>query len=436
MGRPGILIIDDNIHFSESLSRLLKGKGFHVFSSANSKEAFKLLSEERINYILLDVQLGREYGPDVLKVIIDRYSSIPVIMLTGFGTIESAVTSIKMGAYDYVQKPVKLNKLLGILDNAGMSNDAAPPEGNEVQFVSINPLVLEMRKTAERIAPTDIPVLIFGENGTGKEVLADFIQSRSGRREGKYIKINCASFSETLLDNELFGHEKGAYTGADKTYKGVFEKADGGTLFLDEIGEMPISVQSKVLRVLQNKELYRLGGEDLIHIDIRIIAATNRNLEDAISKKMFRQDLYYRLNAAMINIPPLRERMEDIEPLMETFVSFFTGKHGILEKRISTEVLELLHNHKWPGNIRELKNLADYAVALSRDDLIKRNDLPPHFLAQIGSLLKGSLLERTEKDVILQELKKCKFNKKKAAQALAMSRSTLYSKLRKYDISG
>lgn len=430
-----VLVIDDNLSFSRSLEHLLKGKGFRVYIASNSMEGLGILATEEIDYVLLDVQLGEEYGPEVLTVLKEKYSDIPVVMLTGFGTIESAVASIKIGAFDYIQKPVKLQRLLDIFENVQRQKAERQNRQPSFSFMTRSPCIEEILGTTERIAPTNIPVLLYGENGTGKEVLADYIQSLSGRRDGPYVKINCASFSDTLLENELFGHERGAYTGAENLYKGVFEKADGGTLFLDEIGDMPLSVQSRVLRVLQNNELYRLGGENLVKVDIRIIAATNRDLEEAIAGRTFRQDLYYRLNAAIISLPPLRDRKEDIQFLAESFLDAHLSDSRSEKRSFSDEVLDLFQRHQWPGNVRELKNLVGYAAALSTGSEICRDDLPPRFLSQWEDGPKGSLLDRTERELILRELKRWNFNKKKAAESLSMSRSTLYSKLRKYEFS-
>jgi len=390
-----------------------------------------------IELILLDVRLGDESGPDVLIKIKAKYPVIPIVMLTGFGTIESAVDSIKQGAFDYIQKPVQFSKLQKVLSNAlnkkELDKDKEVAQNNSI--LSRDRKTLEILETLDKLAPTNIPILIHGENGTGKEMFAEYIQSHSSRKDSVFVKINCASFSDTLLDNELFGHDKGAYTGADTAYKGVFEKADGGTLFLDEIGDMPLSVQSKVLRVLQNKELFRLGGEYIIKVDIRIIAATNKNLEELIIEHKFRQDLYYRLNAALITIPSLHERREDIPSLADFFIDCYALENNKNIKGLSGDVLETLYNHNWPGNIRELKNLLSYAVAVSKNRCVEMEDLPLNFLNKNGGSDSANLLKQTEKEILLKELKRCNFNKKKVAETLKISRGTLYSKLKKYEIS-
>ena len=429
-----ILIIDDNEQFCESLSTLLSGKHFQVLTSLDSKRAFLLLKGNPVDIILLDVRLEQECGTDVLTELRIKYPSIPVIMLTGFGTIRSAVDAIKQGAFDYIQKPVKFSNLLEIIKNALNKNSEEITEDLS-SIISQNLQTLEILKTVNKLAPTNIPILLLGQNGTGKEMFADYIQSKSRRKDEKFIKINCASFTDSLLDNELFGHDKGAYTGADTIYKGVFEKADCGTLFLDEIGDMPINVQSKVLRVLQNKELFRLGGDQLIKVDIRIIAATNKDLEKLIRENRFRQDLYYRLNAAIISIPPLNERRDDIPFLSQYFLKQFALENNKNVKELSADVLNTLHNHDWKGNIRELKNLLSYAVAVSKGVKIEIEDLPMSFNLPNKEADGETLLEQSEKSILFSELKRCNFNKKKVAENLNMSRSTLYSKLKKYELS-
>ncbi len=429
-----ILLIDDNEQFCDSLEILLSAKEFKVEKAFNSKRSFEILKNKAVDVILLDVRLGDESGPDILVKIRGLYPQIPVVMLTGFGTIESAVNSIKLGAFDYVQKPVKSSSLLEIIKNA-LIKKTAQEQNVSNKIISQNKSILEIQETVEKLAPTNIPILIEGENGTGKELFAEYIREKSSRKDNVFIKINCASFSDSLLDNELFGHDKGAYTGADSLYKGVFEKANGGTLFLDEIGDMPINVQSKVLRVLQNKELFRLGGNEVIKVDIRIIAATNKNLEELIREKHFRQDLYYRLNAAIISVPSLNERRDDIPLLADFFMKQFAIENEKNIQGISQEVLERLHKHNWQGNVRELKNLLSYAAAISKKSFIEIEDIPPNFRDDIFESDGENLLEQSEKSILVSELKRCNFNKKKVAENLNMSRSTLYNKLKKYEIS-
>lgn len=430
-----ILIIDDNEQFCDSLETILTSRGFSVNKAHNSVSAFTLLKKRPSDLILLDVRLGDEFGPEILVRLGNQYPSIPVIMLTGFGTIESAVHSIKLGAYDYIQKPVKFSSLLEVIENALSVEPFESQKSERNPIISKDRKTLEILETVEKLAPTNLSILIGGENGTGKEMFADHIQALSNRKDAVFIKINCASFPDSLLDNELFGHDKGAYTGADSVHKGVFERADKGTLFLDEIGDMSLSVQSKVLRVLQNKELIRLGGDKVITVDIRIIAATNKNLEELILQNKFRQDLYYRLNTATLQIPPLRERLVDIPLLANFFVHLFAEENHKEIEGLSSQVLEFLSQYNWPGNIRELRNLLSYAVAVSSGEKVEVGDLPENFSNKSVHLSGETLLQRSEKTILLEELKKCNFNKKKVAESLHMSRSTLYSKLKRYEIS-
>jgi transcriptional regulator with PAS, ATPase and Fis domain len=295
--------------------------------------------------------------------------------------------------------------------------------------------MLKLCGKAKKLAITNLPILITGENGTGKEVVADFIHRHSARHLQKIVKINCAAFPETLLDNELFGHEKGAYTGADMAFKGVFERAHESSLFLDEIGDMPLTIQAKILRTLQHHEIRRIGGEDTITVDVRFIAATNRRLKELIESRKFREDLFYRLNAAILHLPPLRERKEDIPLLAEHFLSEYAGANAGTAKELSEEVLETFFEYHWPGNVRELKNALNYAAAISSGSVIGRDDLPPHF-APISpqEAISENIREDTEKTLILKALHKVNYNKTKAADLLKMSRKTLYNKLEKYGI--
>lgn len=305
-----ILIIDDNVKLSQSLSQNFEPLGYKCFTSTNCSEALDILSKHQIKIVLLDIVLGEEDGMAVLSKIVSLNLSIHVIMITGFGTIETAVQSIKCGAFDYVQKPLDFNKLLKIIENAfRISNLQEENQSLKKQIFELSPKMITQNKkmievcnTAKRLANTNIPILICGENGTGKELLADFIHKNSTRSAFPMIKINCAAFPENLLDNELFGHEKGAFTGANSYFKGVFEKANKSTLLLDEIGNMSLATQAKILRTLQNQEIKRIGGNETIKVDVRFIAATNKDLKKLIDEKLFREDLFYRLNAASINI--------------------------------------------------------------------------------------------------------------------------------------
>jgi DNA-binding NtrC family response regulator len=364
-------------------------------------------------------------------------------MITGYGSIDTAVQSIKLGAFDYVTKPLDFDKLVKIVENAvKVSNLIEENDRLKDRLIELSPQVisqskamLELCEKAEKLAMTDLSILITGENGTGKEIIADFIHANSTKNSRKMLKINCAAFPESLLDNELFGHEKGAYTGADETFKGVFERADQSSLFLDEIGDMPLTIQAKILRTLQNHEIRRIGGSRTITVDVRFIAATNRDLQKLIRENTFRKDLYYRLNTAKLYLPPLRERKEDIPLLIEHFLSEYGTVNTKTTKQFSDRVFDTFLEYDWPGNVRELKNTVNYAAAISSKDYIDIDDLPSDFLDVPQYSASRNIMQEVEKNLIIKMLQKANYNKKKTAELLNMSRNTLYSKLEKYGIS-
>ncbi len=367
----------------------------------------------------------------------------PVIMITGFGSIETAVKAVKSGAYDYVQKPLNFNKLLSTIENAVKLSELKK-ENRQLKsrivelsdrIVTQDKSMLDLCHKARRLAATEIPILVLGENGTGKELLANFIHNHSNRSSRSFNCINCAAFPESLLDNELFGHEKGAYTGANGTFCGVFEKADHGTLLLDEIGDMAPTTQAKILRTLQNNEIRRIGGNKNIHIDVRFIACTNKDLDQLISKGRFREDLYYRINAATLIIPPLRARLGDIPLLVDHFLEVYAENNSKKMAGVSEKVLHCFLNYHWPGNIRELKNTINYAATMAQSDRIRIEDLPAIFCEMEAQGADYNIREATEKMMIMRMLKQAEYNKRKAAKLLKISRKTLYNKLKKYGIS-
>jgi DNA-binding NtrC family response regulator len=439
----GILIIDDNIKLCKSLAQNFDQLGYRSHYAENSTGALDILSQHPVGVVLLDIVLGKEDGISVLERLLAWDRKLPVIMITGYGSIETAVKSVKLGAFDYVQKPLNFNNILKIVENALRVADLKSENQrlkNRIvalsdRIITRNQKMMDVCNKAKRLAETDIPILIIGENGTGKELLANFIHNNSKRNAYQINSINCAAFPETLLDNELFGHEKGAYTGADATFIGIFEKADGGTLHLDEIGDMAPSTQAKILRTLQNNEIRRIGGNRSITIDVRFIASTNKDIQGLIDEGRFREDLYYRINAATLSIPPLKERMDDIPVLVNHFLSFFSNNNLKASHRVSEAVLKRFCEYHWPGNIRELKNTINYAATMATTGEIRIEDLPASFIDMKKQKSEYNIMEETEKMLILRMLKQSDYNKRKAAALLEISRKTLYNKLKKYGIS-
>ncbi len=437
-----ILIIDDNVKWCKSLAQNFEQRGYHTCYATTGKEAHGILLKHAIHLVLLDVMIGEENGIDVLEGLLLLDKNLPVIMITGFGSIDTAVQSIKLGAFDYVTKPLDFEKLLKIVENA-MKISHLREEGLHIEdrgelspgIITQDEKMLELCEQAKKFAGTDLPILISGENGTGKEIIADFIHAHSPRSAHKMLKINCAAFPETLLDNELFGHEKGAYTGADTTFKGVFERAHESSLFLDEIGDMPLTIQAKILRTLQTHEIRRIGGMHTLKVDVRFITATNKDLPALIRKSTFREDLFYRLNTAIIHLPPLRDRKEDIPLLAEYFLSEYSKLHSTCAKSISKVAIVRLLQYHWPGNIRELRNTINYAATISTNDTIDVDALPPQFRQlEPQKVSTKNIREDMERQLIIEMLQKTNYNKKKTAELLNMSRNTLYNKLEKYGI--
>lgn len=440
--KGNILIIDDKVKLCQSLAQNFDESGYHSFYATNRQEALTYFSGNHIHAVLLDIMLGEEDGIEILKELQLLHKHIPVIMITGYASIGTAVQSIKLGAFDYVTKPLDFDELLEIVENAIKTSRPNEKKGSlkskdleeSPRLITQNQSILALCHKAKKLAMTDLPILICGENGTGKEIIADFIHANSSRSAQKMHKINCAAFPETLLDNELFGHEKGAYTGADSAFKGVFERVNNSTLFLDEIGDMPLTIQAKLLRTLQTQEIRRLGGEETIKVNVRFIAATNKDLEVLIEQQKFRQDLFYRLNTAMLSLPSLRERKEDIPLLVEYFLSEFSSVSVSRVKNVNPAVLEKFLEYDWPGNVRELKNMLNYSAAISSKDYIDIDDLPPNFIASQQNPSSKNIREDMEKKLIIKMLQKADYNKKRAAELLKMSRRTLYNKLEKYQI--
>ncbi|MCD8139177.1 MAG: sigma-54 dependent transcriptional regulator [Planctomycetaceae bacterium] len=429
-----VLIVDDNKDVYDSLALIL---GYYHYScrwAESGKQAEAITRSEKIDAVLLDLSLKNESGLDVLVALTRVDPRLPVIMITAFGTFEAAVKAVKLGAVDFLPKPVKAEKLLAALDaalrNREWRDQPIQEEDNPCPLRSRDPGTLAVIAKASMLAATNIPVLITGESGTGKELLTEYLHRSSPRRDQPFVRVNCSGFSETLVDNELFGHEKGAYTGAVETHSGLFEQADNGTLHLDEIGDMSQPLQAKLLRVLENGELRRLGGVRDIRVDVRIIASTNKNLEDMADKGTFRKDLLFRLSAAHLSLSPLRERVCDLELLADMYLREFAGGGAL--KRFSDKAWERMIAHAWPGNVRELRGVIQTAVATTPGDVIGEESLPDGLGREKASM--SGRLDVAEWDIIEQTLEEAGGNKSLAAEKLGISRRTLYNKMARYGL--
>ena len=445
-----ILVVDDEKLTLKNLKYILTKEGYEVKAVDNGMSALNLLKNEEFDLVITDLKMDMVSGLDILEKCKEWYPDTEVIMITAYGSIDSAIQAMKLGAYHYITKPFRLDELKILVkealekvrikkENKRLKEELERLKGTVVHIITQNPEMKKILELAEKVAPTDCPVLILGETGTGKELLARYIHQHSRRKDKAFLAINCGAFTEELLANELFGHEKGAYTGAVSTKKGLLEVASGGTLFLDEITEMSSTMQVKFLRVLQEKEFIRLGGTEPIKVDVRIIAATNRDIKKEIEKGRFREDLYYRLNVISFNLPPLCQRKEDIPLLCYYFLNKYAKEMNKEVKEISEEAMELLLSYDYPGNVRELENIIARAVALTNSSKIELSHLPEDFRKfKIFTFRKKNsplpTLEEQEKEYIKMVLKEVGGNKTLAAQILGIDRATLWRKLKKYSL--
>ncbi|MGA2381331.1 MAG: sigma-54 dependent transcriptional regulator, partial [Spirochaetia bacterium] len=375
-----ILIVDDESEVCLSLAEVLQSKGYQTLHEDNPLKVLALLGQESVDLILMDVRMPVLGGIDLLKIIRKTHPLLPVIMISGYASVESAVRAMKYGALNFFAKPVQLSELLQEIHHLERSVRIKRPVMTSTDtIVTGNAKMEEVLSLVEKAAPTEASVIVIGESGTGKELIADLLHHASKRNHNAYIKVNCAAIPDNLLESEMFGHEKGAFTDAQSQQKGKIELADGGTIFFDEIGDMSLQTQAKMLRVLQEKHFTRLGGSVPIRADFRIIAATNKSIEGMIAQGSFREDLYYRLSVITLKLPPLRERREDIVPLALHFIGEFNHVYGKNVLGISDRVTETLEEHSWPGNVRELKNIIERAVIFCETDLIEPRDLPEQY---------------------------------------------------------
>lgn len=448
-----ILIIDDEKSIRESLKGILQDEGFRTLFAENGEEGVALVREENPDLVLLDIWMPGIDGIEALRRIRSTSPDQLVVMMSGHGTIETAVKATKLGAFDFIEKPLSLEKVLLAIQNAMKVGQLVEENrslkaklAKEYEMIGTSRPILQLKEQIAMAAPTSGWVLITGENGTGKELVARSIHFQSHRRDKPFIEVNCAAIPEELIESELFGHEKGAFTGATAQRRGKFDQSHEGTLFLDEIGDMSLKTQAKVLRILQERKFERVGGHRTIEVDVRVIAATNKNLEAEIASGNFREDLYYRLNVLPFHVPPLRERTEDIEALANHFLAFFCSKESRETKEISSEAMNELTLYPWPGNVRELKNIIERLVIMTPDRTINEKHLPPaiHSRRRDPRRIPGIIFSETgtfkvareefEKEFLIQKLAEYDWNISRTAEAIEMERSNLHRKIKSFGI--
>ena len=448
--KRSILVVDDEKYIREGLASALELDGYNGMQAESAEQAWSIINSEPVDMVITDLRMPGMGGAELLRKIYTTYPTIPVVVLTGHGTIEDAVAAMQNGAVDFLTKPVNLDHLSVLIKRSLSSRDMARKNSELMaelenlkrkngysSIIGKSQKVQRLIETIQQIAPSRVSVLITGESGVGKELVADAIVNYSDRRDKPFVKVHCAALNSNLLESELFGHVKGAFTGAISDKKGRFELADGGTIFLDEIGEIDQSTQIKLLRVLQEREFEKVGGEKTIKTDVRVIAATNRNLEEEIKKGTFREDLYYRLNVVSLNVPPLRERKEDIFLLATSFLKQFCSENNKKIEGFSNEASSAISAYDWPGNIRELRNCVESAVVMCRSDQIELSDLPPAVSrAKGGNSIEielGTTMDEAEKKIILSTVAFCKGNKSRAADVLGLGRKTIIRKMQEYE---
>ena len=449
MPQPLILIVDDDSPHRSMLRTVLRGWGYAVEEAEDGAAAVEQVKARAFDAVLTDVRMARLDGIAALREIREWNPSIPVLIMTAWSSVQNAVDALRLGAYDYLTKPLELDELkLALeraLDHTRLARESQEPGRAQSEAPSLllgrSEAMRELVEMVETVAPTEATVLVSGESGTGKELVARAIQAASTRRDKPFVTINCAALAENLLESELFGHEKGAFTGADRRREGRFVQAHGGTLFLDEIGEMPLSLQAKLLRVLQQGEVQRVGCDETIKVDVRVIAATNRVLADEVAAGRFREDLFYRLNVIGLEVPPLRARREDIPLLASTFLERHAAANRKTIKGFTPQAMDAMLRYGWPGNVRELENAVERAVILSGGEYVAERALPlavqnaPVPDADGEELALGSMsLEDVERKAIEATLRETEDNKSEAARRLGITRATLHSKLKKYGL--
>ncbi len=452
MPKLDILVVDDDPAHLKTLATLMRDWNYSVHTASDGSAAIDRCRERSFDLVLMDLRMPGLSGIETLGRIHGYNPSIPVIIMTAYSDVDTAVLALKSGAYDYLTKPLDFDDLkltlARALDHAGLKTEnrnlksalASPPDGSPL--VGSGKAMRELSAMLDAIAPSEATVLVTGESGTGKEVVAKLIHAKSARSARPFVTVNCAALSETLLESELFGHEKGAFTGAEKRRDGRFLAADKGSVFLDEIGEMPLSMQPKLLRAIQEREIHPVGGDAPTKVDVRIIAATNRDLADEVAAGRFRHDLFYRLNVVTLHLPPLRQRVQDIPALAGHFLRALAEKNGKAIKGFTPAAMDCLLKHPWPGNVRELENVVERAVVLLVGDHVSERELPPSIAGAGGDagrklrLPADMTLDEIERQAVRDAVENAGGNKSEAARRLGITRKTLLAKLRDDDYAG
>lgn len=439
--KTDVLVVDDESIVRESLCDWLSSAGYRVEVASSGEEALRIIKQKKNKIMLADLVMPGMDGIELMKKAREIVPSISTVIITAHGTIQTAITAIREGAYDYIEKPFCPEKVEHLIKNLAEHHDLIEENillrqriKDRYHFEGIiakSPMMLKIIELVKTVAPTSATVLITGETGTGKEVVARAIHHQSQRRNKPFIATSCAALPESLLESELFGHEKGAFTGAVERKKGKFEAGDKGTLFLDEIGEINANTQIHLLRALEEKKITRVGGNEEIDVDVRVVTATNRDLRTLVKQGKFREDLYYRLKVVTINLPPLKERKEDILPLAEHFLKKYVEENNKGDKIFSPEVIEFMLRYSWPGNVRELENMIEHGVILSKSNVITMAELPQDIIHPAP--IEEKTIEAVTRNHILNVLEETKGNISKAAEILGVRRMTLYNKLKKYN---
>ncbi|UCF86014.1 MAG: sigma-54-dependent Fis family transcriptional regulator [Desulfobacteraceae bacterium] len=446
-----ILVVDDDQAHRTMLKTLLSGWGYKIAEADDGQVAIEKVHDQAYDLILMDIRMIKVSGLEALAGIKAYNPSIPVIIMTAYSSVETAVDALKKGAYDYLTKPLDFDELRLVMERAmdhsqlreenRLLRESLGKNFDRQHIIGQSAAMVRLLETVAQVAPSEATVLITGDSGTGKELIAGAIHFNSSRKEGPFVKMNCAAITETLLESELFGHEKGAFTGAHRRKEGRFRQANGGSLFLDEVSEMSLAMQVKLLRALQEREVTRVGGDEVIKVDVRVIAATNKDLLREIESGRFREDLYYRLNVVTLNVPPLKERKEDIPLLAQHYLNMFEEKNRKQIKGYTPQAMDQLLNYDWPGNVRELMNAVERAVVLCRAQYLTEQDLPlgigdgvpsQEGIPSVNTVTTALPLEDVERVTIIKMIESTAGNKSEAARRLGITRKTLHKKLKKY----